>query len=196
MTAEANVKPTPKPAAAGKPATSEARGAQAGLRHTERRGAQGVARAYTVTVKTYITEYLGYLSVERGASQHTIAAYGRDLAEYDAFLSARGVAGPDALSRDDVTAFVALAVGAWSRAVVGGAQGRSHQGLPQVPRPRGHHGEPPDGAGCRCPRSRSGCPMSSRSTTSTGCSASRSRTARRGCATARCSRRSTAAGCG
>ncbi len=58
-------------------------------------------------MKTYITEYLGYLSVERGASQHTIAAYGRDLAEYDAFLSARGIAGPDELSRTDVTAFVA-----------------------------------------------------------------------------------------
>ncbi len=59
-----------------------------------------------MTVKTHVSEYLGYLSVERGASHHTIAAYGRDLAEYDAFLTARGIAGPDVLTRDDVTAFL------------------------------------------------------------------------------------------
>jgi integrase/recombinase XerD len=57
-------------------------------------------------VKDYINEYLGHLSVERGASQNTIVAYRRDLAEYEAFLSARGVAEPDELTRDDVTAFV------------------------------------------------------------------------------------------
>lgn len=67
---------------------------------------KGAAHAYTGVVKTYVTEYLGYLSVERGASQHTIAAYRRDLDEYVSFILARGVSGADALTRDDVTAYV------------------------------------------------------------------------------------------
>ncbi|NTU71120.1 MAG: site-specific tyrosine recombinase XerD [Coriobacteriia bacterium] len=58
-------------------------------------------------MKSLIAEYLGHLSVERGASQHTIAAYGRDLSEYDAVLASRGVSEPDSVSRDDVTAFIA-----------------------------------------------------------------------------------------
>lgn len=65
-----------------------------------------MGHAYTGDVKNYISEYLGHLSVERGASQNTIAAYSRDLDEYEAFLSSRGVKGPDAVTRDDVTAFV------------------------------------------------------------------------------------------
>lgn len=58
-------------------------------------------------MNTYVDEYLGYLAVERGSSANTIAAYRRDLAEYAAFLADRGVAGPDAVRREDVTAFVA-----------------------------------------------------------------------------------------
>jgi integrase/recombinase XerD len=54
----------------------------------------------------YVSEYLGYLSVERGASKHTIAAYGRDLAEYASFLNGRGVGDLVRASRDDVTAYV------------------------------------------------------------------------------------------
>jgi len=61
---------------------------------------------YHRNVDTAVEEYLGYLSVERGASQHTIAAYGRDLAEYIAFLKARGIAGVESVSREDITAFV------------------------------------------------------------------------------------------
>lgn len=57
-------------------------------------------------MKTDVSEYLGHLSVERGASPHTIAAYRRDLEAYVAFLSARGVPGFDVVTRDDVTAFV------------------------------------------------------------------------------------------
>jgi len=57
-------------------------------------------------VDTYVAEYLGYLSVERGSSPHTIAAYRRDLAEYAAFLAGRDVVSPDAITRDDVTAYI------------------------------------------------------------------------------------------
>jgi integrase/recombinase XerD len=58
-------------------------------------------------VDSYVAEYLGHLSVERGYSRHTIAAYGRDLTDYAAFLSARGVGDLKGASRDDVTAFIA-----------------------------------------------------------------------------------------
>jgi len=38
----------------------------------------------------HIDDYLNYLAVEKGASRHTLSAYGRDLRRYEAFLS-----GPD-----------------------------------------------------------------------------------------------------
>ncbi len=53
-----------------------------------------------------ISEYLGHLSVERGASAHTIAAYRRDLTEYVRFLASRGVLEPDDVARQDVTAYL------------------------------------------------------------------------------------------
>jgi len=57
-------------------------------------------------VNTYVSEYLGHLSVERGASQHTVAAYRRDLDEYVAFLADRDVTTPDDVTRDIVTAYI------------------------------------------------------------------------------------------
>ena len=54
-----------------------------------------------------ISEYLGHLSVERGASVHTIAAYGRDLSDYETFLAKRHVTDVCSVSRDDITSFVA-----------------------------------------------------------------------------------------
>jgi integrase/recombinase XerD len=57
-------------------------------------------------VNPYVTEYLGYLSVERGYSRHTIAAYGRDLRDYVTFLSGRGIPDLTCVTRDDVTAFI------------------------------------------------------------------------------------------
>lgn len=56
---------------------------------------------------SYVNEYLGHLSVERGCSRHTIAAYGRDLGDYVAFLAAAGVTDPAAATRDNITSFVA-----------------------------------------------------------------------------------------
>ena len=58
-------------------------------------------------MNAYVAEYLGHLSVERGASRHTVSAYAHDLDEYVTFLASRGVADPAAATRDDVTAFVA-----------------------------------------------------------------------------------------
>ena len=51
-------------------------------------------------------EFLGYLSVERGASPNTIAAYGRDLADYTAFMSGRGIDDPERVAREDITAWI------------------------------------------------------------------------------------------
>ncbi len=45
--------------------------------------------------------------MERGASPHTVSAYRRDLDGYVAFLKERGIRSPDAITRDDVSAFVA-----------------------------------------------------------------------------------------
>lgn len=58
-------------------------------------------------MESYVAEYLGHLSVERGVSPHTLDAYRRDLRDYAAFLGARGVDGPECVSREDITAFVA-----------------------------------------------------------------------------------------
>lgn len=43
-------------------------------------------------------EYLSYLAVERGCSVNTVAAYGRDLERYVAWLAERGVTSPDEVS--------------------------------------------------------------------------------------------------
>jgi integrase/recombinase XerD len=58
-------------------------------------------------VKVHVEDFLGYMAVERGASTNTIAAYRRDLVTYADFLLDRGVASPDTVQRDDVTAFIA-----------------------------------------------------------------------------------------
>ena len=50
--------------------------------------------------------YLAHLRVERGLSPNTLAAYERDLSRYTDFLSSRGIDGPDAVSEEDVSAFV------------------------------------------------------------------------------------------
>nr|WP_300150564.1 site-specific tyrosine recombinase XerD [Propionicimonas sp.] len=50
--------------------------------------------------------YLDHLTVERGASPHTVAAYRRDLARYTAFLAARGIDDPAAISEADVAGFL------------------------------------------------------------------------------------------
>lgn len=51
--------------------------------------------------------YLDHLSVERGASVHTVAGYRRDLARYLDFLAARGITEPQQVGEQDVTDFAA-----------------------------------------------------------------------------------------
>jgi integrase/recombinase XerD len=53
-----------------------------------------------------VDDFLGYLTVERGASPNTIAAYRADLRRYSAFLDDRGVGSVDAVVRDDVAAWI------------------------------------------------------------------------------------------
>ncbi len=52
-----------------------------------------------------IQEYLAHLRVERGLSAHTLAAYGRDLARYSAFLRERGTTVAADVTAVDVSAF-------------------------------------------------------------------------------------------
>jgi integrase/recombinase XerD len=55
-----------------------------------------------------VDRYLRHVSIERGLSGNTVAAYRRDLASYLALLAARGVTTPEAISQPDVTAFAAM----------------------------------------------------------------------------------------
>ncbi|MDZ4169107.1 MAG: site-specific tyrosine recombinase [Coriobacteriia bacterium] len=57
-------------------------------------------------METLISEYLAHLVVERGASPNTVAAYRADLAEYARFLQGRDITSPDAIRREDITAYL------------------------------------------------------------------------------------------
>ncbi len=54
-----------------------------------------------------LSVYLDYLSVERGLSRNTLAAYRRDLSSYLAFLAERGVTVREDVSRHDIEDYVA-----------------------------------------------------------------------------------------
>ena len=57
--------------------------------------------------RRHADDFLGHLTIEKGASSNTIDAYRRDLARYTEFLETRGVICADDVSRTDVTAYVA-----------------------------------------------------------------------------------------
>ena len=59
------------------------------------------------SVARQVERFLDHLTVERGLSPNTVAAYRRDLSRYAAFLTARGVTDAGRASDRDVTAFVA-----------------------------------------------------------------------------------------
>ena len=55
----------------------------------------------------YADRYLDHLSVERGLSPHSLAAYRRDLALYGAYLDTAGIEDPREALAEDLSAFVA-----------------------------------------------------------------------------------------
>ncbi len=71
-----------------------------------------------------VSSYLDHLSVERGLSGHTIAAYRRDLARYVAFLAGLGIEAPGAVTSAMINEYAvtlrsaALAPASIARAVV------------------------------------------------------------------------------
>lgn len=58
-------------------------------------------------LKAALGEYLDYLTIERGSSANTVAAYRRDLARYVFHLNGGGITDVDAVSRHDIEAHVA-----------------------------------------------------------------------------------------
>ena len=58
-------------------------------------------------VESRVKAHLEHLSVERGLSANTLAAYRRDLARYRVFLDKRGRANLTAIERADISAFLA-----------------------------------------------------------------------------------------
>ena len=53
-----------------------------------------------------VQEFLHYLRVERALSDHTVAAYGRDLADFTRFLKNEGIKGTRALERRTLLAYL------------------------------------------------------------------------------------------
>ena len=53
-----------------------------------------------------LDEYLTFLSVERGLSQASVEAYGRDLRDYLAFMHKVGIDDLDAIERDNITDYI------------------------------------------------------------------------------------------
>jgi len=61
----------------------------------------------TTSIRIESARYLDHLTVERGLSEHTLAAYRRDLARYERFLAARDVTQPDQVDESIVRSFLA-----------------------------------------------------------------------------------------
>ena len=71
----------------------------------------------TSPLQRLVGGYLDHLSVERGASPHTISGYRRDLGRYVDFLALRGITEPRQISESAITDFAAwLRTGDESRA--------------------------------------------------------------------------------
>jgi integrase/recombinase XerD len=60
-----------------------------------------------VALPAHAERYLDYLTVERGLSHHSLAAYRRDLSLYGTYLEQAGITSPLEAERDDLAAFVA-----------------------------------------------------------------------------------------
>ena len=70
----------------------------------------------TLSIDRLIESYLRHLTVERGMSKNTIAAYRRDLARYRQFLIERGVDSPEAIGELLVSDFGQALASRWGMA--------------------------------------------------------------------------------
>ena len=57
-------------------------------------------------MKSFIEEFINYLSVERGLAHNTLLAYHRDLIKYTQFLSKKGINDTDRVTHQQVTDFM------------------------------------------------------------------------------------------
>ena len=69
-----------------------------------------------MSISRQIDSYLRHLTVERGMSKYTLAAYRRDLDRYQQFLTERNVASVDAISEQIVTNFGITLTAKWGLA--------------------------------------------------------------------------------
>ena len=63
--------------------------------------------ATPIATERQVRSFLDHLTVERGASPHTVAAYRRDLTRYREYLAERGIDDLSAVAESDVAGFVA-----------------------------------------------------------------------------------------
>lgn len=64
--------------------------------------------AHVYPLDEAVEDFLAYMRVERGASAHTLSAYGNDLAQLASFLEPRGITDARDVGQRDLLAFVAL----------------------------------------------------------------------------------------
>ena len=69
-----------------------------------------------MSISRQIDSYLRHLTVERGMSKNTLAAYRRDLARYEQFLTERGIDSVDAISELTVNDFGIALTAKWGLA--------------------------------------------------------------------------------
>ena len=58
-----------------------------------------------MAIQREIDSYLRHLTIERGLSRNTLAAYGRDLSRYEQFLEEIGVDSPQAITKQNIADF-------------------------------------------------------------------------------------------
>jgi integrase/recombinase XerD len=58
-----------------------------------------------MAIQREIDSYLRHLTIERGLSKNTLAAYGRDLARYEQFLNEIGVNSPQSITKQNISDF-------------------------------------------------------------------------------------------
>ncbi len=59
-----------------------------------------------MTLQECIQQFIDYLSLERGLSKNTLAAYSRDLTAFSAFLARHGISSFTSVTRSDITRFM------------------------------------------------------------------------------------------